>query len=665
MDLPDIKAKVKVDTSGVAEADAKLKVFSRSVKDSLGDDNTGVERFGETTGRVFLKFGEDGRVASARISSSTATTRADLDKLEQRARTFADGMETDFKRGSTAVIRLSEDGQAALGNVTRNLGNLSTAATGGASTLAGLGPAGLIAVAAIAELAGVTFLALAPVLAFTVAAAAMVTGLALLIGVVGGLAAGIVVLAAATQGWLAQTKDVPTAEAAVADAVNAHQKAVLALEPIQKQYNATSQHSAAQTLALHQAQQAVTDSALKLTQAQKDLTAAQTGAMNPLEKLKTDLGAMADRLAILAVGPATALLGLLDSLVPVVQELGSSLIVWFGARLTPILAGATFGIGVLVDVLEKRLGPAIGKFIDGLLNDPNTGKNFQAFVNKAADAVEGLLGVIRDLTNWWNAHHTELEKSVQTVMEVIGKATLIATEAFGWMAIQSSHLDDSLMKLATDFKTILGPALQEISKHQEVVNADLTALEILFAIVSGAVLAPLAAFATLIATLLVVEAVLLRAWDATEKLRAALHAGDFGGAIIESLHGISLAADGAVNAIGRLLLAASKLPGLGGLTATGAALIDAAGALPGGNLGSGHFASGGFAIPGSVFQVGERGPEMGYAVPGGGVVITPESGSGRGSAADYSGILASIDRRLAQIAGAPSLGALAAAQRSG
>jgi len=42
------------------------------------------------------------------------------------------------------------------------------------------------------------------------------------------------------------------------------------------------------------------------------------------------------------------------------------------------------------------------------------------------------------------------------------------------------------------------------------------------------------------------------------------------------------------------------------------------------------FQHGGVALPGSLFRVGEAGPELGYALPGGGVVISPGAG-GEGS----------------------------------
>src|SRR5207302_1472301 len=133
---------------------------------------------------------------------------------------------------------------------------------------ASMGTAGLI-------LAGVGIAAaaaLAPLVvtlgAFAAGVAAVATVAALAVGGIGALAAGIVVLTAATQHWTGATQTVPQAQAAVANAVNAHQAAVIKLDATTKAYNASSTHTAAQTLALHQAQQAAADSAAKLTKAQ-------------------------------------------------------------------------------------------------------------------------------------------------------------------------------------------------------------------------------------------------------------------------------------------------------------------------------------------------------------------------------------------------------------
>jgi hypothetical protein len=658
MDLPDIKAKVKVDTSGVAVADAELKTFARSVKDSM--DTSGIEKFSQQSGRAFIKFGDDGKLASVRISSATAQTRADLDQLEARTRRFASGLEGDFQRGTTAIVKLGEDGQAALSNVERSMGNVGTATTGIGASLAGLGPVTLVLAAAIGTLTAALSLVVFPLTAYALGLAAALAIGTLVLGGLGGLAAGVIGLAAVTQGWLEKTKDVPTAEAAVADAVNAHQDAVLKLEAVQKQYNLTSQHTAAQDLALHEAQQKVADTALKLTKAQQDLTAAQTGAVNPLEVLKTHLELVADALGEKAAPMAKVLLGWLDKLLGPIQEVGSRLLDWFGERLPkflPIATQVTKDFGEAVERLGKRLGPI---FDDILQHPEKLEKTLKDTFNNAVDAVTGLLNRIDELRRWWDKNGPKLEATVNNVMSGIGTATLVTVQVLGQLSEAFNQVDRAIGPLITLASSALGPALAELAKHSETVRAVL----LLVALAAGVLVV---ALLVLVGILILVGAELLREWDHTKHLRDGIAQLNeitldiFLSAVSSSMSTARSMIRAVVDLVDRLTAAINQLPGFKHIQID----VGVSGAAPGSGFTGltspfgGGLQSGGPALPNRVYTVGEHGSETLVMGAAGGYVIPHGAGSSSGPTSVTINIIGAgmnpdqvamaIDRRLSRL----------------
>ncbi|PZR71651.1 MAG: hypothetical protein DLM66_00345, partial [Candidatus Dormiibacter spiritus] len=235
--LPDLRAKIKLDFADLNLTAAQAKILGEVLKNELGGSrgseiDASMRKIGasvqdtgnkmDQAGRAFVKFGQDGEVATLRLSSSTAKTRADFDKLEVRTRALGQTLDTEFRKGTTAVVRLTEDGDAAFTNLSRTMGQAQgqLAATGTAATQAGGGIAAMGVAGAVLIGVGIALAAtLAPLVvtlgAFVLGVAAVATVITIGLGAILALAAGITFLAIQTQGWMATTQTVPQAQQAV------------------------------------------------------------------------------------------------------------------------------------------------------------------------------------------------------------------------------------------------------------------------------------------------------------------------------------------------------------------------------------------------------------------------------------------------------------------
>lgn len=417
MNLPDIKAQVKVDTSGITAADAKLAVFAEGVKRSL-DDNS-------PAGRALVQFGKNGEVASLKISSATAKTRADLDALANRARVAAESLGKDLGEGTRVLLNLGEDGSAALGK-------LSQAAEGAAqpvetvvTDLGALGTAGPYAVAAIVAVAAAAAVAVAPVVGLAASLAAVLALGGGILGVFGGLGVAAVLLSQRVSGLTTEQQRAVAAHQQLTQATEAHQVAVKQLETLQ---NSLKGHRATadQLQLLATLQQQVKSTSYDMVAAQNAVKAAGEETVTPLQKLTDHVGKLADGLGKQATPAANMLYDWLGKLADKIAPVASKLLDWFQERLPkvlPIVDKVMADIGSSLEGLGKRLGP----IIDDWIQHP---EHFEKAFKETADKVISVTGDIiqkaQQLANWWADHHVELEKDSSIVFGTIGS---LANEA--------------------------------------------------------------------------------------------------------------------------------------------------------------------------------------------------------------------------------------------
>jgi phage-related protein len=536
----------------------------------------------------------------ARVSVDIAALSAAKLRLEEFGLTVG----KHLGRGGTADTAV-KDAESSFSSAFKNMGNAMGGVQTGITTLlekiplvggplAALGGvAGPVAIALSGVVAAAAALAITLVsLAAGLTAALTIMGLA--VGVVGGLAGGIVALAAVTQGWNEKTKDVPTAQAAVADAVNAHQAAVLKLDAVHKAYSQTATHTAAQTLALQQAQQAVTDTQLKLAKSQEDLNDAMTGASNPLQKLKDHLSSVADQLGAQAVPAATALLGALDKLVDPLAKLGSRAIDFLNAHLDKILQIAGDAAGGFLDAINK-LAPVFGKLVDMVLNNSAFGKLAKDLEGLAVGAIQGLIQNLVRLSNWFLSNLPEAEKIGSAVFGALGAAVQGLGAVFGWVTNQvlalitgHSALTPILKELGGLISSTVVPAFQALASHHTQLAAIGQGLILVLKGLGAVFVASIEVAIVLVAAVLKVIDVFLSAEEATQRLADTITraVGGAFSALGSTIRGITSDVENAIGAVGRLRDHISNIPVVGGaLHTAGIPGFQAGGLVPAGVTG--------------------------------------------------------------------------------
>jgi hypothetical protein len=433
----------------------------------------------EPVGQAFVTFGERGEAASIRISSATARTQADLDNLASRAATFASSMGQDMDVGAQAVFKLAADGAVSLERLGTSFEQVGPDVAALSSSFLGLGPAGLIAAAAIILVTTAAAAALVPVAAF---GAGLAATLALGTGLVGGFAllgAGLVALAEHANSWAEAQKNLTTAQAALTVAADAHTKALRSLQEGEAAVANTRVLSQAQILHLQDLQAAVTKTADGLATAQQNVNAAVAASNNPFTTLQQNLDGMAKRLGQQATPAAGELLTFLASLIPGVEKLGSEMITWFGDRLPQILPIARF---LFDDILYSitRLGLLLGPIFDKIAKDP---AGFEkAFAETAANVVAAVVGLVQNidsLRKWWEGPGQRTAAQAGIVMDAIGgamQANIRIIQAIIFVAQQMGNEFSTLGTILHGVAGAIGSAFDAIGRAARGAVGDVQAL---------------------------------------------------------------------------------------------------------------------------------------------------------------------------------------------
>lgn len=580
--LPDLTAKVKVDFGDFAAADVKARALGDSIRRSLGDSNTGLGRTQSLVKDFVRSWNSEWGQAAGRLQEFTGDVAQSTDQ---------------------AGFSLSQ-----LGGKVGALSNL-------------IGPALIgVAIAVGAALSPIVVELSAFTVGLSAALVVMTAGLAIF----GSLAAGIVALAAATQGWTGVTQSVPAAQSAASNAALAHTAAVQALNKQQQSWNSTSSHTAAQLLALQQAHQKVADSATKLQQAQDALSAAQTGADNPLQRLQAHFQTLADTLGKQAAPAAAQILNFVDELIAPVGDLASQTLGWFEAN---DRLGNALGVisGLVNEFLSfaQRLGPVIGQFLDAWLSrGPQWEALFRDALNVALGVVQGLLTNLLRLSDWF---HQELP--------VMGPGVKATFDAMG-IAIQG---------VGQALSAVLIPLFKLMAQHTDIVRAIVFG----FVAVLGAAVIALAGVAlTVIAVIAGIQFLVQhvqQAWQWVSTLTAgfrALAGGWIANIFLAALGPIGLV----VNLVERLVSGVQSLVGWF------QSLANQIRNLPHPNISLPSIPgrqSGGSVLPNAIYTVGETGPETLITGASGGFVF-PNAGGSR-AAGTVTATLAN-DRQNAMVA---------------
>jgi hypothetical protein len=603
VDLPDLRARVRVDTSGVTEAEAKLAAFSESVKHSL--DSGPVERLAQQAGQAFIKFGDSGEIASLRLRSSTARSKGDLDELEQRARSFASGLEGDFAKGTTAIVKLGEDGSAALANVSQQGAQTSSVFARLGPLVASLGTVGMpILIGAVVVLG----LVLAPVIvelsAFTVGLAAVVAVMTIGLGLFTGLAGGAVALAAAT-GNLGDTSGKAAAtqqELALAtDKVNVAQQRVINAQATLTA--AVNRHGAASLQAAN-AQAQLTTATDALTTAQGNLNTLQQQGVGPLAALRANASAAANALGQQVAPAARQVLTFVNELIAPTASLAQQTVAWFNSnsRVGNALGIVSGFANSLFEVLDKKLGPALGRFLDAwLARGPQWQALFQSALNVGVGAAVGLLTNLLRLSDWFAKELPVIGPGVQAVFDGMGTAIQGVGQVLG---------------------AVLIPLFKLMAQHTDLVQATVIGL----VVVLGTAVVVVAGVA-----LIVFAAAAAVQWFGQR-------VGDLIG-WVSRIPGVSLAASVAFQilagfaygAAGRILAIVGAVQTVIGAIGQLGSAVSHLPSIPG--LGSGR-QHGGPVIAGSVYRVGEAGPETLVMNRSGGGYVVPDGGSSAGASVD-------------------------------
>jgi hypothetical protein len=622
--LPDIEFKVRANTAEMDVAAAKAEVLGEAVQKSVGDK----------AGQAFVKFGKDGEVSLSRISSSSAKTQADLDQLGARAKRAAEALGKDLGEGTQAVIKLGEDGSAALGRLTKTVEGTTQAVSNSIPFFTGLGAAigqaiptisgivtGIVG-AFIPALIGIT-LALSPLI---VTLGAFAAGLTAVLAVLGGVTAGVGILGAAVvllaNRVAAANPALVASQAAhkqLTQATDAHATAVKQLETLQlslKGHKATAD----QLALLNDLQKQVASTAYDVVVAQNAVTAAGNAAEPPLQKLQDHLGKVADALGKQAAPMADLLATQLDKVIDPLGRVGSSILSWFGQRLPSILIAFQPFVTALAGPFD-RLGQVLSHFFDiALTRSPAFANILGQLANVGVDAIAGLLENLLRLSDWFIDRLPAMAPIVGAVMSTIGsfiqgvgsvagqvvdwfianwpkiaeKATWVWSQIMvGWNAVKP--MLQAELPAAISAVTQLFGFLQQ---HSDLVRDALMAIGAIVAVVVGALVG---LGVVVVGALAFLELL----YEGFQKVNQATSW------VCDQL-------DRFLSLFGKAHSAAqTPLPGLPG------------GVAGGGGAGGAGLATGGFALPNSVYTVGESGPETLVMGASGGYVV-PNAGAGAG-----------------------------------
>lgn len=533
--------------------------------------------------------------------------------------------------GGKAMETLGNDVERESEKVVENLDNVGGSAKKNKGEMMAFGDAAGMVVPALIGLAVALGFLLLPLAAYAVGIAAAVTLGSVLLGSFAAIGAGVVALVSHYENWTAAAVDVTTAQQAVRTATLAHEQAIVALDNATTAYN--RQHTAVTLLQLQIAQQKAADSANALALAQKQLNDAQTGSLNPLQQLTSDLDELGKTMADKAMPAATAILQWLDSLIPRVETVGTELLQWFGTRLPAALPLLTT---LFQDFLDKvvELGEKLGPVFDNLIAHPETFElAFKKTFGGAVDAIVALVGYLNRLSDWWGVHGPELEKIATQTWNTIITIIVVLIGWLGQLSLWFNMLEQAfapawalimqgfqqavpLIGLAVAAFQALNPVLQLIQAHSQLLVPLLQGIGLLLAFMAASAILTIAVVAALALGIAGLIEVLVQLSIWFNQIVNAITSGigaafSWLGSQIEKLTGDI---GGLIGALGSLF---DRLQRLGSINLQ----IPSLPSIPG-------FVAGGFAPAGQAFYSGEQGIELGYAVPGGGVVITPIANPG-------------------------------------
>jgi hypothetical protein len=326
------------------------------------------------------------------------------------------------------------------------------------------------------------------------------------------------------------------------------------------------------------------------------------------------LGQLADHLAAVSEPLMGPILDLLTSMADQAAVVGDQLLGAFGARLPEVLSQARGILGDLFAALEQA-APVVSRFFDAFLQrGPGLNLIFQGMLSVGVGAINGLLTNLLRLSDWFTARLPTMGPIVSGIMGNIGSALQrVATDAgkvVDWFTANWHSITDAanqtwqaisagwaLVKplLDSDARAVMetfNGLMKDAHTHSEALKGTLFALGVVLGLlattVEGASIIFMGLLDTLIQVVTWIQA--MATWVNT---------------VTGGWEGLGRAAQGALDALGRVADVGLGLPGTGGLGR----------------------ASGGPVNAGGVYTVGEHGPETLVMGPSGGYVI-PGSGSG-------------------------------------
>jgi hypothetical protein len=178
----------------------------------------------------------------------------------------------------------------------------------------------------------------------------------------------------------------------------------------------------------HQREQLVEN----IANAQQKYNDALTASQGPMAVLLGQLGAMRDAWAQQAAPMAAAITQWAAQGIPAVQQLGSTIMDWFGARLPAVLQG--------ISKVIKDLAPdfnAFGQYFGGVMDHigPLIAPIAEGFARLALQGARGLLDNLVKLSDWFVKELPTLGPIMQQIFGKIG-------DAIQWVAGQWGTLTD-------------------------------------------------------------------------------------------------------------------------------------------------------------------------------------------------------------------------------
>lgn len=359
-------------------------------------------------------------------------------------------------------------------------------------------------------------------------------------------------------------------------------------------------------------------------------------AVDPLLQIEQALGKVADAWGKQATPMANAFLAALMPMIPLIQQIGTQALTWFGANMPVILQIMTFAAKALFDAIELG-GKIFNTFFQAMAGNKGTFESFfGVLLTVGLQAVNGLLTNLLALSDWFMQRLPSMGPIVGQIFSAIGSfiqgVGKVAGEVVDWFiknwpAIEKTAQQtwDLIRRGWNEFAPVLqrelplavGIVLQLfefLHQHSSLVRDIFLLLGIAAAVVVGAIIAIGVA---------VVGALAGLQW------------------LYDRFNDVNRIVGEAADAIGRFLDALSHIPG-------------GAGAVFGGTPGgapsqrpTGVRDAGGPVEPGGVYAIGAGVSETLTMFPGGGGYVTP--GGGGMSMRDTNDLLTAIHARLASI----------------